>query len=187
MPPGGPAGKHPVERLGVADLRHRQALTLLSGGDRYRAQPIGVETLGLGALGSHRPKYARPELAGLFHQPVEPHPFDRREQQPKIGLLFGGPQQPHRGQRHAAATALCKPAQPLAVACVEARYRSAGGEPQHVAQTVHLSRIEFDRIAGYEPLREVEASGWALGQASLRSQLADRSLSGTNRRAKIRA
>src|SRR5438067_4372032 len=57
--------------------------------------------------------------------------------------------------------------QPLARAFVECRDRCSGREPQHVAQAMHLPRIESNGAAGGQWPRNVKTRRATLGQMSL--------------------
>jgi hypothetical protein len=149
------------------------------------AAAIAIDPFRLGARGQHRQECGGAELGRLLDQPIEPDPPDRREQQPQIRLGFGGAQLVLGQQDGAAAALLGQMAQPLAGAFVECRHRRAGSEPQHVAQTMRLPRIERNRGAGGQSPGDIEARRTALGQGVLLGCAAD--LSQASRRAKITA
>src|SRR5204862_6196866 len=106
-----------LSRLG--QRRKRGALALLGRLDRMGAQALQVQPLDDRPAAPHRPKARDAELGRLLHQPVDPPPLDRREEEPEIGnrLALAKPLADH--QRRPLLPRLSDLREPFAAAIVE--------------------------------------------------------------------
>src|SRR5947209_6089320 len=107
-----------VEKLRLADLRHRQALALLGGGNGNRRKAVAVYALRLGTGGPYRHERGDAEFACLFDEPVEAGALYGREEKPEIVLRLRRAQRMLDGECGAAAAGVAQTAKPLPSAFV---------------------------------------------------------------------